>query len=67
MDYIFYKKRPTDKIWWIRFEGQKGKKLVSFDKKIILNLFIDYPKNFSEEQKQLFDKENPFWANYLSE
>jgi hypothetical protein len=63
----FYKNKETDKIWWVDYIGMKGRFAVSFDKKKILNLFSDYPHNFTQEEKQLFDKENPYWANYFKE
>jgi len=31
-----------------------------------LFLFEDYPKKFTKEEKELFDKENPFWADFFS-
>lgn len=34
-------------------------------RKKILFLFEDYPKNFTPEEKALFDKENPYWANFF--
>ena len=57
----FYKKHAGDKIWWVEYIGQLGMEAVSFDKKKILFIFGDYPKNFTKEEKDLFDKENPYW------
>lgn len=62
---IFYKEKPNDKIWWVEYSDQIGVMAVSFDKKKILNLFEDYPWNFSPEEKALFDEENPYWANFF--
>lgn len=62
----FYKENPTDKIWWvIDLEHRIGSHLFSFDKKVIFNLFEDYPHNLTDEQKETFDKENPYWANFF--
>ena len=63
--FEFYKENEDDKIWWVDYIDQRGMEAVSFDKKKILFLFGDYPKNFSKEEKELFDKENPYWAKFL--
>lgn len=66
MDYIFYKKNPTDTIYWVdTVEDYKGLFLFSFDKKTVFNLFADYPHKLTAEQKAIFDKENPYWANFF--
>lgn len=64
-DYYYYKQNDTDLIWWIRNTEQKGEMLFTFDKKRIFNLFRDYPQNLSKEQKEIFDKENPYWRNFF--
>lgn len=61
----FYKNNDSDKIWWVHYVDYFGFRAVSFDKKKILFLFGDYPKNFTKEEKVLFDKENPYWANFF--
>lgn len=61
----FYKKNKTDKIWWTKEIHTIGEFLFSFDKKKIYNLYADYPENLTPEEKEIFDKENPFWANYF--
>lgn len=63
--YGFYKKHPGDKIWWVHFYKLVGHMAVTFDKKKILFLFGDYPVKFTPEEKALFDKENPYWANFF--
>lgn len=63
--YIFYKKNSKDKIYWIDNNGIIGELLFSFDKNKIYNLFKDYPKNLTLEEKQIFDKENPYWKSYF--
>ena len=64
--YIFYKERPSDKIYWVDNIDVIGERLFSFDKKKIFNLFADYPHNLTAEQKDIFDKENPYWKNFFN-
>lgn len=66
-DYIFYKNKPSDKIYWIDNIGVIGEFLFSFDKKKIYNLFRDYPQKLTKEEKIIFDKENPYWADFFKE
>ncbi|MBQ8688947.1 MAG: hypothetical protein IJ515_01120 [Clostridia bacterium] len=61
----FYKKSPSDVIWWVDNPEKVGEWLFSFDKKKIFNMFSDYPQGLSEEQKAIFDRENPFWADFF--
>lgn len=61
----YYKNNPKDKIWWIDDLDSKGNFLFSFDKKKIYNLFADYPHNLTLEQKEIFDKENPYWKDFF--
>lgn len=76
----FYKNNPADKIYWVSLfresidkDGKKsyepviGNYAVSFDKKNILYIFKDYPNGFSKEEKELFDKENPYWADFFKD
>lgn len=65
-EYIFYKKNPKDTIFWVDNAGETvGVHLFSFDKKRVFNLFRDYPSALTSEQKAIFDKENPFWADFF--
>ena len=64
----FYKENESDKIWWLDNSSEvKGEFVFSFDKKKLFNLFADYPHKLSKEQREVFDKENPFWADYFSD
>lgn len=63
----FYKKNDDDKIWWINNKEQVGEHLFTFDKKTIFNLFKDYPYKLTSEEKEIFDKENPYWADYFKD
>ena len=63
--YIFIKENPKHKIWRGYFLDEIGRPAVSFDKKTILSLFPDYPDKFTPEEKALFDKEFPHWAEFF--
>lgn len=63
----FYKNSPDDKIWWVDNPETVGEWLFSFDKKKVFNMFADYPHNLTAEQKAIFDKENPYWADFFSD
>ena len=63
----FYKENENDTIWWVNDLDTKGEFLFSFDKKKIYNLFADYPHNLSKEEKEIFDRENPYWAEFFSD
>ena len=55
------------KIEWVDNPDQIGEMNFTFDGKKIFNLFQDYPHELTEEQKALFDKENPFWADFFKD
>ena len=67
MKYAFYKNNKKDTIYWVDNYDVIGEFLFSFDKKTIYNLFRDYPYKLNKEQKEIFDKENPYWADFFSE
>ena len=63
----FYKEHPTDKVYWVTHVPHcYGMQEISFDKKKIYSLFGDYPHALTEEERQIFDKENPDWAMLLT-
>ncbi len=62
----FYKKNPGDQIWCIDALGEKEPLLFSFDRETIFNYWPDYPEKLTKEEKAIFDKENPFWAEFRS-
>ena len=79
--YEFYKEHSNDMVWkvehYILYDKNKGSMdgnidkvlgevLFSFDKKRILNVWTDYPYKLSKEEKEIFDKENPYWAIFFS-
>lgn len=55
------------KFRWIRNTNQKGEFLFTFDGERVYNLFQDYPHELTAKQKEIFDAENPYWANYFKE
>lgn len=61
----FYKENENDKVWWINNLETRGEHLFSFDKIKIYNLFEDYPYNLTKEEKEIFDKENPYWVDFF--
>lgn len=62
-----YKEHKSDKIWWVAIEDRVGEFVFTFDKKVFFNLFADYPYKLTAEQKRIFDKENPFWADFFAD
>lgn len=62
-----FKNNPTDKIWWVDTSDKDGNFVFTFDKKEYFNLFADYPHKLTAEQKKIFDKENPYWAEFFSD
>ena len=64
---LWYKQEETDIIWWQDTPDRVGEFLFSFDKKKIYNLFADYPYNLTKEEKEIFDKENPYWAEFFKD
>lgn len=66
-EMYFVKKNESDIIWWYENPDVIGEHIFSFDKKKIYNLFKDYPQNLTLEEKEIFDKENPYWANFFKD
>ena len=66
-NYTLYKNEDKDKIWWVEptEDIKTGLPLFTFDKKTAFSVLTDYPDNLSPEQRKLFEKENPFWVDYL--
>ena len=63
-EIIFFKEHEEDSIWWVRTRAY-GIMEFSFDKKHIYNLFRDYPHAMTKEEVEIFDKENPYWADFF--
>lgn len=72
-DYSDVKLEPWERnkkgghIWWTAPEGSLGEHLFSFDKNKVFNLFRDYPNELTPEQKELFDKEETYWADFFKD
>lgn len=64
----WYKNNENDKIWWFdNWQDTVGEWVFSFDKKTVFHMFRDYPYALTSEQKRVFDKENPYWADFFSD
>ena len=64
----YFKNDPNDLIWWVdNSEEVKGEFVFTFDKEKHFNMFKDYPHNLTKEQKEIFDKENPFWKDFFKD
>ena len=55
------------KFRWIDNADRVGEHEFTFDGKKIYNLFRDYPYELTAEEKEMFDKENPFWADFFKD
>ena len=63
-----YKENHDDKICWVDTSWfARGLMLFTFDKGKFYNLFEDYPQNMTSEEVEIFDKENPYWAEFFSD
>ena len=59
--------KDDKKVKWCNNPTRKGEYLFTFDGERIFNLFRDYPHELTDEQKKIFDEENPFWADFFSD
>ena len=57
--------RKRDGFRWIDNPEEIGEFLFTFDGEKVFYLFQDYPYALSREEKEIFDRENPYWANYF--
>lgn len=62
---LWYKNEETDTIWWKDTPDTVGEWIFSFDKKTEFNMFADYPKKLTAKQREIFDRENPHWAEFF--
>ena len=63
----WYKENEADVIWWLDTSDMDGEWIFSFDKEATFNMFADYPHKLTPEQKEIFDKENPYWADFFKD
>ena len=61
----FYKENPGDTIWLVDDPEVRGEWLFSFDRERVFNMFEDYPWKLTAEQVAIFDRENPYWADFF--
>lgn len=59
------KKNESDQIWWLDNTGVIGEWIFSFDRVKEFDMFQDYPYKLTKDQKEIFDRENPYWANFF--
>lgn len=52
---------------WVDTPDTIGEMLFTFDGKQIFNLFRDYPHALTEEQKKIFDSQNPYWVEFFKD
>lgn len=64
--YEFRKNNPDDSVYWADAPETVGEHLFSFDRKHVFNLFADYPHKLTAEQREAFDRENPFWRDFFA-
>lgn len=66
--YVFFKNAPSDKVWWVEeYPESSMQHIFTFDKKKLYYLFKDYPNALTKQEKDIFDKENPFWADFFKD
>lgn len=70
MSRTFFKNNENDLVWWVEEDDDDGDEIdglieFSFDKKKIYNIFGDYPDKLSKEEKEIFDREHPFWKEFF--
>ena len=65
--YQWYRENEGDRVWWLDNVDEVGEYIFSFDRVKKYNLFQDYPHNLTPEEKEIFDKENPFWVKFFAD
>lgn len=60
-----YKNKPDDKVTWIEDTEQVGVYMFTFDGEQLFYLFGDYPDKLTDEQRRIFDEENPEWRDFF--
>lgn len=63
--YSFCKNNKESQVWWVDNFDSYGEFIFSFDKKKVYYLFGDYPDALTKEEKEIFDKSEPYWANFF--
>ena len=52
---------------WIEDPDTVGEMRFTFDGKKTYYLFRDYPHELTADEKEVFDKINPFWADFFKD
>jgi hypothetical protein len=55
------------KVVWVENPDAIGEHVFTFDGKRMFNLFQDYPYALTKEEKEIFDKEEPYWADFFKD
>ena len=64
----WYKENDKDQVWWLDNSDEcEGIMIFSFDKKKEYVMFRDYPWKLTKEEKEIFDRENPYWAEFFKD
>ena len=58
--------QKNKKVKWLDTPGMRGTRLFTFDGETVYNLFSDYPSKLTKEEKEIFDAEEPYWAEFFS-
>ena len=75
-EMLIHDKSPEEKIWWAskgtydnlgEFIPDSKVRLFSFDRVKWFDLARDYPNALTPEEKEMFNKENSFWAEQLED
>ena len=67
MDYKFYKEKVGDTIFWVENNDCVGEHLFTFDKKKDFQPICRLPLKPTKEEKAIFDRENPEWADFFKD
>ena len=74
--YEFYKENGSSKMFNVEMicidengeiEPIFGPNLISFDGEKIYNLWTNYPWDFTDEEIEIFKKEDPYWHNFFKD
>lgn len=61
---MYDNKRP---VYFVFQPDTVGEMYFTFNGEKLFNLFKDYPYKLTSREKQIFDKEFPFWANFFKD
>ena len=64
-EFEFYKHHDDDKVMFVTQPDVEGRIEFTFDKETVYNFFADYPEKLTRSQRELFDKEQPFYKEHF--